>query len=197
MINFILSNTIALSIIFVRGPYGVTRAQFIHNVLPAANAIMAPLELDVRRIRIIRDPKMAQGDPSWVQLQNWGQYKMLAVRNRWTRKNRVTHFILPPMLWQGGKWVGGVASNDCYRTSPAVAISNALATRTNGKSGVLFSAIALAHEVLHTAGASHQDDERWPGGVMSANALQWVDMGKTVYMSPMTLDEVSWCQYRW
>jgi len=194
-VSFILSNIINVWLVLVPGKDALTRQQVIHNVLPAANAIMAPLNMKINRVKRLRKP-MRTGNPAGVQLQNYAMYRLEAIKRRWTRRGRIVHFILPPMQYQGSKWFGGVASTTCYRDYPATSISNASLYRSNGKDALLFSAISMAHEVLHTLTARHDDDPTYAGSVMHSSALRWVDAGVSVWMTPATIRQVSGCQWR-
>lgn len=180
-------------IMAVSGNYAVTRQQVVHNIVPAVNAIIAPLQVRVRKYRRIRKPQPFQmGDPAlgFPQDSNWGMYTTYADGLNWLKRGHIVHTIIPPYRWQNALWVGGMSGGLCYRRTWEAAMSNALATRSNGADGLSFSAWAMAHEIMHSLAVPHDDT---PNQLMHPNMLSFVDRARPMPLQS-SIDKALRCQ---
>jgi len=111
-----------------------------------------PLRFRIRHLNTTKCSQWASDIGSSARANRWYCLAGLA-RKRFSRRGLV-HFLVPPVIQDGRKWMTGVSSMKC-----ASSVSYSVVERFNskGEDRWLHSASALIHEVGHGLGADHID----------------------------------------
>lgn len=111
-----------------------------------------PLRFRIRHLNTTKCSEWANDVGPSARANRW--YCLAGVaRKRFSRQGLV-HFLVPPVVQNGVKWMTGVSSMRC-----ASSVSYSVIERTNskGEDRYIHSAVALMHEVSHGLGANHID----------------------------------------
>jgi hypothetical protein len=111
-----------------------------------------PLRFRIRHLNTSKCSEWANDVGSSARANRWYCLAGIA-RKRFSRQGLV-HFLVPPVVQNGTKWMTGVSSMKC-----AGSVSYSVIERTNskGEDRYLHSLSAMVHEVGHGLGADHID----------------------------------------
>ncbi len=112
--------------------------------------IGVPLRFKIRYLGSSKCSKWETDVGSSARANRWFCLAGLA-RKRFTRRG-IVHFLVPPVIQDGRKWMTGVSSMKC---ASAVSYSVVENFNSKGEARYLHSLSAMAHELGHGLGAEH------------------------------------------
>lgn len=140
-------------IVNIRGAAGLSDTQALTQTQAVINYLAT-----TRQIRLVKFISIQDERPSYNSINssvtrfnyyyNWARKKRL-------NRNAHVHFIAPPMVDNGLRWIAGRAIGTCIKNG--VSLSNATMVQVDGTSRVGTSTASQAHEMLHILGAKHID----------------------------------------
>lgn len=186
---------------------GETRVRVVHlnglgaltgaDLVPAWGIASTKLSLAGKPIRLSKylsrsyDPCSLQNTLNAFPSQ-FGCYERLANSLR-RFKHGPTLVVSPPMVQGGLRYVGGAARQGCGRhISRRISWVAATPASATGEPRITLSGIAIAHELAHSLGASH--DESSPN-IMSSNALTQAKT-QDIYFLPKAASQMRQCSDR-
>jgi len=147
-------NSLLITIVFLTQNVDFDRSQ-VPGFVEAYKAkyeqqIGQPIEYRVRYLNTKACSKWANDIGSSARANRWYCLAGIA-RKRFSRQGLV-HFLVPPVIQNGTKWMTGVSSMKC-----ASSVSYSVIERTNskGEDRYLHSLSAMVHEIGHGIGADH------------------------------------------
>ena len=162
------------------------------TVWDSAAALVAGAGVDLRlaKVTLINDikPKYGTLDRREARLYFW----LSQARRRGYFKNVDTvHFMFPPIHDKDQYWFAGLAVGECVFRQNAMSYSNTGISK-GGTVQLRKSAVAVAHEILHTVGAKHTTGT----DLMNTGALALADRTWPLQVAPITINEVNLCQQK-
>lgn len=182
--------SIPLDLVIVSRP-DITTQQQIDLFLQGVNRLKeVGVTIAIRRIREVPDYLQRNQYADYVnRLFDWEKFLR---RKKWTSKYRQVHMLLPPVVYNGVSYQGGVAGAVCVtkrNTDRKFSYSIMRLTDSSGtQSRTQHSVIATAHELLHTVGANHHDS---PPNIMHSAAMMFAYQYLPILK--VTQREVNYC----
>lgn len=113
-----------------------------------------PLRFRIRHLNTSKCSQWANDVGPSARAKRWYCLAGIA-RKRFSRQGLV-HFLVPPVIQDGRKWMTGVSSMRC---ASAVSYSVIEQQNSKGEDRYIHSAVAAMHEIGHGLGAEHVKSE--------------------------------------
>lgn len=165
-----------LHIVLVRGGTAGIGVSTLWQILSESEPALNRMGVITQKVSVIGD--------RWTKLNGYNSqtarlYRLSTYAERRKRRFRAgfnaVHFLVSPMALTGQGWlIGGLAWGCGRDSSRAYSMSNATLENARGQYSIAFSAMALAHEVGHTLGATHRD---YTPNLMHSEALHFIPEG--------------------
>lgn len=139
-----------------------------------------PLRFKIRTLNTSKCVKWATDVGSSARANRWYCLAGIA-RKRFTRRGLV-HFLVPPVIQDGRKWMTGVSSMKCRSAVSYSVVEN---YNSKGEDRWLHSIEGAAHEIGHGLGADHVKSET----VMNEGVLFLVK-DKLLDFDPESIQEI-------
>ena len=178
-------NTLLITLVFLTRSLDFDRSQ-VPGFVEAYKAkyeqqIGQPIEYKVRYLNTKACSKWANDIGTSARANRWYCLAGLA-RRRFSKRQRAIHFLVPPVIVNGVKWMSGVSSMKCNSAVSYSVIEN---FNSKGEARWLNSAVAMAHEIGHSLGAEHLNTPT----VMHPGALALVK-DKLLDFDPASVQEI-------
>lgn len=184
-----------LYIIFVvlTGANGMSRDQ-IYTIIEKSKAHYAEIGINLRarRVYFYNDPTPQSNILSdrKRKFNNLGSYRYYLSKRKPLLRSSIVHFILPPGVESDGtRYIWGLSQGVCRRKG--ISASTAQQYNAKGEIRVEESAVAVSHEVGHTAGAYHVPDP----SIMNLDALPYSHNGN--HFSAESMNQIFNCINTW
>lgn len=181
-------NSLLITIVFLTQNLDFDRSQvpgFIEAYKAKYEAqIGQPIEYRVRYLNTKACSKWANDIGSGARANRWYCLAGLA-RRRLSKRQRAIHFLVPPVVVNGVKWMSGVSSMKCNSAISYSVIEN---FNSKGEARYLHSLSAMVHELGHGLGAEHIDTPT----VMNSNVLGLVK-DELLDFDPVSIQEMGRC----
>lgn len=181
-------NSLLITIVFLTQNLDFDRSQ-VPGFVEAYKAkyeqqIGQPIEYRVRYLNTKACSKWATDIGSSARANRWYCLAGLA-RRRFSKRQRAIHFLVPPVVVNGVKWMSGVSSMKCNSAVSYSVIEN---FNSKGEARWLHSLTAKAHELSHGLGANHVESQT----VMNSGALSLVK-DRLLDFDPISVEEMKKC----
>lgn len=143
-----------------------------------------PIQYKVRYLNTKKCSQWANDIGSSARANRWYCLAGLA-RKRFSKRQRAVHFLVPPVVVNGVKWMSGVSSMKCKSAVSYSVIEN---FNSKGEGRWLHSLTAMAHEIGHSLGSEHINTPT----VMHPGALVYVN-DKLLDFDQQSIQEMGRC----
>lgn len=180
-------NSLLITIVFLTQNLDFDRSQ-VPGFVEAYKAkyeqqIGQPIQYKVRYLNTKACSKWANDIGTSARAKRW--YCLAGLARRRFSKGQAVHFLAPPVVVNGVKWMSGVSSMKCNSAVSYSVIEN---FNSKGEARWLNSAVAMAHEIGHSLGAEHISTPT----VMNAGALALVK-DELLDFDPVSVQEMRRC----
>jgi|688.fasta_scaffold02764_41 hypothetical protein len=194
------AQTVPVSLVVATGEHSVTCEEG-RRMFDDVKALYAPLGIDLRLrwFKCAPNPRKraTRLEGYGVDNAHWWYEEDYFTGRRYKGRRAIHYAILPPVQFQGALWIVGQAyESTCYWSGgKRVGISSALMSNAEGRPRYRHSVIAIAHEIGHMLGFSH--DETLPVSIMHPGPLSSVDKSSTWLPWPQSaLNKLKFCRER-
>jgi len=190
------SNVIKVDLISVAGENALTKSEALQSFKDTARiyAEETGLVLELAAFRRVGNPfgkwqQLSQQIPLLYKWQGWFQ--------RHGPSNTILHMAITPPLRSrvNGKkvyWIAGVANGTCRVNRFGVGYATGEMKNQDGAARYVQSVVAVAHEVGHLLGASH--DNTLPATIMNIAASSFVEsLGGVMHFSQLSVNQIRQC----
>lgn len=162
--------SLLVTLFLVTGPHSLETGD-ARTVIAKSQGYFAQAEIDLKITRIVKmRDRYGTLETIDESRRKFDLYRSFVRRIRGNRTSRV-HVLLPPMREPGGiRYVGGFGETGCARYG--ISASNGQSFNADSLPRLNHSAVAVTHEIAHTAGAKHVDNVP---NIMHPAALQFAD----------------------
>ncbi len=183
--------TILIRLVLVLGPYSID-PQDVEPIWRMAQEYFTEAGIPVKaKFSVIQDPCPGLNSLETMQSKFYCEYK--SVKRRYRRNKRTNiHFIIPPIISNGTSFIGGFSAGICQRPW-GFSQSNAILYRLQDlqpRSDT--SAVAIAHEIAHSIGATHTPKDTTSLMHPDAGMLQLE--GNSIFITARSIKEIKKCQ---